>query len=421
MEKIIVRDVILKQNRIEYKVELSNGIADAFNQPFEYWVEYNEIVESLPKSIAIIPFICNVLPIVWVADAELCVPEIDEDFLMSLEKTKKAYVDMYPNIAFKGKLREEKVIKNEKNFKNEKRKSTAFFSGGVDSWATLVSHIGEDELNLVTIWGSDVKLDDDKSWKKVENYTQKVADSLNLKAIFIKSTFRESLNYTFLDNLISGKVRNNSWWYFIQHGIALIGHVAPYAYLNNIDLHYIPASCSAKDRNKQLASYKTIDETVKMAWCDVVHDQFELLRIERLKKIIDWRSLTGEEVVLRVCYSDDANGSNCSRCEKCYRTILEILSCNHNPADFGFNFSLADIVDVQIYFYENHKRLFVDKDYYYKRIIENVDSNRCDLESTGLFKYLKWLIDAEDIRKLQKVKSVRMYKLKTKIYKMLHG
>lgn len=424
MEKIIVRDVILKQNRIEYEVELSDYIAGAFNQPFEYWIEYDENIESVPKSIAIIPFVCNVLPIVWVADAELYVPEIDEDFLLSLEKTKKAYIDMYPDIGFKGKLSAGKVIKNEKLFHNKKRKATAFFSGGVDSWATLVSHIGEDELNFVTIWGSDVKLCDEKSWKKVEDYTNKVAGNLNSNAVFIKSTFRESLNYTFLDNLIDGKVLNNSWWYFIQHGIALIGHVAPFVYLNDIDTHYIPASYSGKDVPNKIASYKTIDETLKLAWCNVVHDQFDLIRIERVKKILDWHKKTGESVQIRVCYSESADGGNCSHCEKCYRTILEILSYDLEPQNFGFSFSTESIPEMQLYLYENHARIFEDKMSYkyscYSNIIKNIANNKEMLRKSGKLNYLEWLLNAENIQSLKKLKFVREYRIKTKIYKLLH-
>lgn len=424
MEKIIVSDVILNQNRIEYATQMTDGIADAFQKPFEYWIEYNENVESVPVSIAIIPFVCDVLPIVWVADAELYVPEIDEDFLCSLNATKKAYADMYPNIDFQGKLTAGKVTKNEKTFTNGKRKSTAFFSGGVDSWATLVSHVDEDELNFVTIWGSDVKLDDEISWKKVENYTNEVAENLDSKAVFIRSTFRESLNYKYLDNLIDGKVLNNSWWYFIQHGIALIGHVAPYVYLNDIDTHYIPASYSSKDIPNKIASYKTIDETLKLAWCNVIHDQFDLIRIERVKKILDWQKLTGRDVQIRVCYSESANGENCSHCEKCYRTILEFLSFDLDPQCFGFRFSPANIPEMQLYLYENHARIFEDKMSYkyscYSNIIRNIAENKEVLRKSGKLDYLEWILDAEDIRSLKKLKFVREYRMKTKIYKLLH-
>ncbi len=424
MERIIVRDITLNQNRVEYIVEMTEGIAGAFNKPFEYWIEYNENIGSVPKSIAIIPFVCNLLPVVWVADAELQVPEIDEDFLNSLENTKKAYINMYQNIDFKGKLIAEKIVKNEKTFKNQKRKATAFFSGGVDSWATLVSHIGEDDLDLVTIWGSDVKLDDEESWERVRKYTINVSDKLGLKSVFIRSTFRESLNYPFLDDLINGKVHNNSWWYFIQHGIALIGHVAPYAYLNNIDTHYIPASYSSKDLANKIASYKTIDETLSLAWCNVIHDQFDLVRIERVKKILDWHKETGEDVQIRVCYSESANGKNCSHCEKCYRTILEILSFDCSPEDFGFDFSIKSIPEMQLYLYENHKRIFGDKFSYkyscYSNMIKNISDNKETLQKSGKFDYLEWILDAENVQSLKKLKYVREYRMKTKIYKLLH-
>lgn len=424
MERISVNKVILNGNRIEYFIETTDVIKGAFNQPVSYWLEYNENVETVPESIAVIPLVCNLLPIVWVADAELYLPEIDEAYFKSIDDTKKAYADMYPNISFNGKVTCGKLVKNKKTFKNSKKRATAFFSGGVDSWATLVSHIDECQLDLVTIWGSDVKLDDEAAWKKVERYTNEIAAKLNSKAVFIRSTFRESLNYDFLDNLINGKVKNNSWWYFLQHGIALIGHIAPYAFLNNTDVHFIPASYSPKDAPKQIASYKTIDETVQMAWCNVIHDQFELVRIERVKKILDWHEKTGGNVQIRVCYSESANGENCSHCEKCYRTILEILSFDRLPEDFGFRFSPKSISEMQLYLYENHQRIFGDKTSYkyscYSNIIKNISKNKETLKKSGKFDYLEWILDAENVQSLKKLKYVREYRIKTKIYKIFH-
>lgn len=423
MEQIIVNDVLINGGRIEYKVTATKHIANAFHKPFSYWVEYDQNMESVPQSIAVIPFLCDILPIIWVADVELVVPELDEDYYNSIDVTRNAYINMYPNISFKGKITCGKIIKNEKSFTNSKKKATAFFSGGVDSWATLVSNIDDYDLDLVTIWGSDIKLDDEESWEKVKSNTAEVAKSLNLGARFIKSTFKDSLNYEFLDNLIAGKVRNNSWWYFIQHGIALIGHVAPYVYVNNIDTHFIPATAAASNQEK-LASYKTIDETVKLAWCDVIHDQFEFSRIERLEKAVEWHKKTGLPVKFRVCYNDNANGDNCCACEKCFRTMLELLLLDCSPNDFGFDFCEDTVGKMQLYVYENHQKIFGDKNsnryFYYTDIINGALRNEEKLKQSGRWKYLEWITRSKDRNTLAELKYVKTYRIKTKLYSLLH-
>lgn len=127
MEQIIVNDVLINGGRIEYKVTATKHIANAFHKPFSYWVEYDQNMESVPQSIAVIPFLCDILPIIWVADVELVVPELDEDYYNSIDVTRNAYINMYPNISFKGKITCGKIIKNEKSFTNSKKKRPHFF------------------------------------------------------------------------------------------------------------------------------------------------------------------------------------------------------------------------------------------------------------------------------------------------------
>ena len=77
---------------------------------------------------------------------------------MSRNDFKQGYIDMYPKVDFKGTLIASNIIDN--SYIPSKR-TASFFSGGVDAFSTLISHVDEKPV-LVTLWGSDIKLTDIK-------------------------------------------------------------------------------------------------------------------------------------------------------------------------------------------------------------------------------------------------------------------
>ena len=61
--KIVVDKVKITSNRIEVIYTIEGEINKYFNQDEKcFWVEYTENISSVPESIAVIPFVCNVLP-----------------------------------------------------------------------------------------------------------------------------------------------------------------------------------------------------------------------------------------------------------------------------------------------------------------------------------------------------------------------
>ena len=122
-----------------------------------------------------------------------------------------------------------------------------------------------------------------------------------------------------------------------QHGIGLIGHAAPLAYLFNIDNLYIASSYTIKDKGKvTCASDPTIDNYVKFSDCHVIHDGYEYGRQEKIANICTYRKKIDKDIKLRVCWISDS-GENCNHCEKCIRTILGIVAEDENPVNYGFN------------------------------------------------------------------------------------
>lgn len=301
-----------------------------FNAGTEFLIEYSEDISRTPKDIAVIPFICNVLPIAWVLDAEIVVDELDYDFHAHIDEIKRGYIKMYPRIKFGGKLTVGKFISHDYEVGDE---TAAFFSGGADSFDTLIAH-AEEKPTLITLWGSDVKLTDREGWQRVNKHALETARQFGCKNLFVASTFRLFLREGSLSPLVQPLV-GDGWWHGFQHGIGIISHAAPYVYLHKLKTIYIASSFCAEHKNYTCASDPTIDNHVHIGKCRTVHDGYEFNRQAKLRRICEFRRRTGKPINLHVCWKSEG-GENCCACEKCYRTICGILAEGENPVDYGF-------------------------------------------------------------------------------------
>lgn len=329
MEWIKLRQVIKQVSKVEYEFSVTENIRKYFSdKPF--WIEYPESIESVPDSILAVPFICNVLPIVWLTDSELIIPEIDEDFYNCIPNIKKGYETMYPEAEWKGNIEVGKTVPCDR--KAEQRRCAMFFSGGLDSVQTLISHL-EEKPALISIWGSDIKVDNQEGWDKLNNILKEVSNSFSLPMIAVRSSFREFDNEGELDRCFQKKLKDG-WWHGVKHGLGLLGHVAPYAYLHGVETVYIAASNCPDDVNVRCASHPSIDNHVKFAGCKVQHDGFEFSRQDKVHNIVQFKK-DYAPVKLHVCW-ESQSGQNCCKCEKCFRTIAAILSEGESPEPFGF-------------------------------------------------------------------------------------
>lgn len=64
-----------------------------FKEDMPFFCEYSEDISNTPQSIAVIPFIVQVLPIIWLFDATLIVDELDKHFYDCMEKIKEGYIN----------------------------------------------------------------------------------------------------------------------------------------------------------------------------------------------------------------------------------------------------------------------------------------------------------------------------------------
>jgi hypothetical protein len=296
----------------------------------EFWAKYNVDVSDTPYSVAVVPFIVNVLPIAWLADLTIYVDELDKDFFEAIPEFKKGYINMYPMLSFKGDIVVGNLVQADRP--NDDKTVGTLFSGGVDAFATLIAHADE-HPDLITVQGSDIHLDETDAWNTVLKQNEKVCNDFNVKQLTISSNYCIFHNGTELNKLIYGSHEN--WWHGFQHGIGLLGLCAPYAYKFGYSTLYIASSYTVTD-NATCASDPTIDNFVRYCGCKVVHDQYEYNRWEKTQHIAEFVERNQMKVFLRVCYMSD-NGYNCCKCEKCLRTASTLQLLGRNIVDYGFD------------------------------------------------------------------------------------
>lgn len=326
----LVINKIEKKNNI-IKCSFDFGIKWAkFLSKKDFFVKYDQNIENVPDSIAIIPLVCNILPIMWLFDLKIEVNELDKKFFESISKIKKGYIDMHPKLTFTGDINVKKIVENEFDLNN----SAVMFSGGVDAFSTLISNI-EKKPDLITIFGADIALNDEVGIKKVNDLNNYSAKLFGLNYLSIFSNFREIINYKQVNNFVYNSCKCE-WWHDFQHGIALLGLTAPLSYVMGYETIFIASSYTQADKGKYTcASDPTIDNNFKHSSSNTIHDGYEKNRQMKIKNICNYVRENNLKLKLRVCWISDG-GDNCCQCEKCYRTIMGIIAAGGNPADYGF-------------------------------------------------------------------------------------
>lgn len=332
MNRIYIDEIHIQQHIISIHYHVDEKLNVYFNSNTSCFnIKYSCNIESVPPSIAIIPFITNILPIVWLTDSTLIIPELDQTFYESIPQIKEGYANISPMLSFKGNIKVNKIINNDYPTKQ----NAAFFSGGVDAFATLIAHIQEKPI-LLTILGADIKLSDKEGIGNIQNQVETTTNQFNLpNAIYIYSNFREFINEQRLSELV--KKSKDGWWHGYQHGIGLIGHAAPIAYIHHLKTIYIASSHTIKDQ-VICASDPRIDNQVKLGNTNIWHDQYDHNRQEKIQLITNFCSNSNQKIKLRVCWKS-SGGKNCCLCEKCIRTIMGIIAEGKNPIDYGFSYS----------------------------------------------------------------------------------
>ena len=427
-ESITLNKIKKNSNTVVYDFYVSEGLKKYFTGK-NFLIEYPENMESVPDGVLAVPFVCNILPLIWITNSTLNLKELDNAFYNSIPEFKSGYIKMYPEIQFLGQVNVKNIVNCD--FKTSEKKSAMFYSGGLDSCCTLVKHFEENPV-LVSIWGSDIRYDNVEGWERTYSTVEEAAELFKLDKCVIKSTFREFDDEYALDRDFQDMI-GDGWWHGFKHGIGLIGHIAPFAYLKKINTIYIAASFFKDWYTVKSASSPLIDNFIKFTSCDVIHDGFDLSRQDKARIISNYFCEKPTKLRLHICWKD-VSGNNCCKCEKCYRTMMNFWTECVDIKDYGFFPSYENLRIMESVVFNTLMKSEAEGSLWVKLmwvdIQKNFISNKEKLKADPYYKYFRWILkadfqnptqwkDKDSVKLRQKLSQFGLYKQLYRIKKNL--
>lgn len=204
----------------------------------------------------------------------------------------------------------------------------SFFSGGVDSFYTLLK--GAEEItDIIYIHGFDVRLDDLARRRAVDEMGHAVSTELGVTYLAIESNL--------------GKVLQDfGKWAEHAHGLAMLAVSRVLAgYVSEVR---IPGTFSVAEQ-KPWGSWLQTDPLFSDERLHIVHDACDARRMDKVRR------LASEPLALqymRVCWGSVEGMNNCCRCEKCLRTMtsLHILGVLEGSSAFTLPLDTALVAQV---------------------------------------------------------------------------
>jgi hypothetical protein len=193
-------------------------------------------------------------------------------------------------------------------------KSACFFSGGVDSWYSVLNPHNEIGA-LVTVKGFDIPYADVSIWTELAQSNRQIANELGKELILVETNLRQFLDPT-QANL--GKTATDDFWGKYLHGafLAAVGLCLQQHFSNVI----VPSSYPYAQLHPW-ATHPLVDPLWSTGQTHFSHDGCEVNRIEKLTLVAKSKTALRN---LRVCFSYSLGRYNCCQCEKCFRTMLAL-------------------------------------------------------------------------------------------------
>lgn len=312
----------------EVRVRAERSFAEAYLRD-DFWVRYeiDGVSPTIPEERALIPFLSNVAPVIWLAGIDVEVPVLDERFLEALADVRAAYAAMYPSLEWRGSIAARSVAPPSAEPAIGSG-STVFFSGGVDSVFTSL-HVEGDQV-LLTVRGADIPLDNDPGWQAARDQTSAFARAKGHRTAFAETNFRHFLDTPRIE---ARWPTGHNWWADVQHGPGLIGLAAPLV-SNRVHI----AATLIEQWDQPYGSTPALDGSMAWSGAEVVHHGYDTARRAKVASIV-----RSGPVRLRVCFKSSYGlADNCGRCDKCLRTVIAIVGELGDPRDFGFRSDPAE-------------------------------------------------------------------------------
>ena len=219
-------------------------------------------------------------------------------------------------------------------------RTATFFSGGVDSFYTLVKNIEEIDA-LVYVHGFDVALDDTTLRQQVSNMLREVGEHFGKDVIELETNLRDFSN------------KRAGWGVYHGAALATVAHTLSQSF----DSFFIPSTHTYADLFPW-GSHPLLDPLWSSSSLQFTHDGCEATRVQKCEKIADHPVALKR---LRVCWRNPNSVYNCGRCEKCMRTMVNLAAVGalDNCSVFDAPLDLSRLSG--LYIQDKNTRSFVEE------------------------------------------------------------
>ncbi|MFO0905042.1 MAG: hypothetical protein U0939_18700 [Pirellulales bacterium] len=201
------------------------------------------------------------------------------------------------------------------------------FSGGCDSFYSLLRG-GHNTQSLVLVHGFDISHFDRRRFEHARRSASAVAAATGKRLIVVRTNLRKHRTFS-----------ASNWERTHGGALAAIGHLLSPVFQRLV----IPSSYTYDDPNPW-GSHWQIDPLWTSSRMEIFYDDASLYRLNKLQRMAS-EPLVREH--LRVCYENSSATGNCSRCDKCVRTMLQLeaLGERQNYSVFDRRTPLVAILD----------------------------------------------------------------------------
>jgi hypothetical protein len=273
-----------------------------FELYFEYPIEYEQFVSPSADTFAA----AMLVPAMFQNERLQIDPPLSPSLLFNLPRLRDIFHDWHPGLS----RCEIQATAGPAAAKAPTNRAATFFSGGVDSFYTLLKHRRRGELpapltHVIFMRGIEKPLDFARGVEASQQRAEQIAAAAGVRCITGESNIR---TYFKPD------------WRYQYCGSALAASALSLA--NGFDCVCIPASNPYRDQ-VVLGTTPLSDERFSTECLRIVHDGSELPRSEKTARIIEWdRDLV--LAYLRVCVLNYGGDYNCCKCWKCVRTAIPL-------------------------------------------------------------------------------------------------
>ncbi len=214
----------------------------------------------------------------------------------------------------------------------------SFFSGGVDSFHTLLKHTtastpAERRIShLIFAWGFDIDLDNRALHEQVVGHIRESVSALGGSLVACSTNVRKVV-----PEELAG-------WQLYHGGVMAALALGGQGVWNRV---FIPAS-ETYDCLVPLGTHPLVDPLWSTEAVSIIHDGAEATRIDKVR---DWIAKSDVALQhLRVCWENRDGAYNCGACEKCIRTMLnlELAGVLDRCPSFAKPLSYDDVANLRL-------------------------------------------------------------------------